>query len=80
VLGKWGDFQGQAQMSGAFVTSILVSALLLKFQFNPDLLKKDLAHHMSGSVVPTFSMATMVIANSVNYYIPATIQVAKFSK
>lgn len=63
-----GDFQGQAQMSGAFVASLLVSALLLKFLLNPDLLKKDLAHHMSGSVVPTFSMATMVIANSVNYY------------
>tara|TARA_R110001583_G_scaffold10698_9_gene49244 strand:+ start:36931 stop:37887 length:957 start_codon:yes stop_codon:yes gene_type:complete len=62
------DFQGQAQMSGALVATILLLALLLKFVFNPALLKKDLAHHMSGSVVPTFAMATMVIANNINHF------------
>lgn len=62
------NFQGQAQMSGAMVATILLLALLLKFAFNPALLKKDLSHHMSGSVVPTFAMATMVIANNINHF------------
>ncbi len=62
------SFQGQAQMSGALLATVLLLALLLKFVFNPTLLKKDLSHHMSGSVVPTFAMATMVIANNINHF------------
>jgi tellurite resistance protein TehA-like permease len=62
------NFQGQAQMSGALVATVILLVLLLKFVLNPDLLKKDLSHHMSGSVVPTFAMATMVVANNINHF------------
>lgn len=60
------NFQGKAQMSGAVVASVLLITILLKFIFNPTLLKKDLAHHVSGSVIPTFAMAAMVVANNIN--------------
>ncbi|MCP4320680.1 MAG: TDT family transporter [Psychromonas sp.] len=62
------NFQGQAQTVGAMIASLILIILLLKFLFNPALLKKDLSHHMSGSVVPTFAMATMVVANNINHF------------
>lgn len=62
------DLKGSAQMAGAFVASLMLFALLLKFILNPELLKKDLSHHMSGSVVPTFAMAVMVVANNINHF------------
>ena len=62
------DFQGKAQMTGALLATVLLLALLVKFTVNPELLKKDLSHHMSGSVVPTFAMATMVVANNINHF------------
>ena len=62
------DFQGQAQMIGALLATVLLLLLLLKFIVNPELLKKDLSHHMSGSVVPTFAMAAMVVSNNINVF------------
>jgi len=61
-------FQGQAQTVGALVASVLLFAVLLKFVLYPEQLKKDLSHHMNGSVVPTFTMAIMVIANDINHF------------
>ncbi len=61
-------FQGEAQAIGALLASLMLFTLLLKFVLNPKLLKQDLSHHMSGSVVPTFAMAAMVIANNVNHF------------
>lgn len=63
-----GNFNGQMQMLGALIASPLLIALALKFLLNPKLLKKDLSHHMSGSVVPTFTMASMVVANNINHF------------
>ncbi|WP_022943175.1 TDT family transporter [Psychromonas hadalis] len=62
------NLQGQVQMGGAVIASFLLTSLLLKFVFNPSLLKQDLAHHLSGSIVPTFSMALMVVANNINHF------------
>lgn len=62
------EFQGKAQILGALIASLLLCLLLLKFLLNPLLLKEDIAHYMKGSMVPTFAMTTMVIANSVNYF------------
>jgi len=62
------NFQGKAQMSGALLASVLLLALLFKFILNPNLLKKELSHHMNGCIVPTFAMATMVVSNNINHF------------
>ncbi len=62
------SLQGKAQITGALIASLLLSLLLFKFLLNPNVLKEEIAHYMKGSMVPTFAMTTMVIANSVNYF------------
>lgn len=62
------NLQGNGQMLGAIVASSLLLPLLLKFLFNPHLLKQDLQHPVAGSVIPTITMATMVIANNIALY------------
>jgi len=62
------NFQGKMQIGGALVAGLLLCILLFKFFLTPAELKQDLAHYLKGSMVPTFAMTTMVIANSVNYF------------
>ncbi|WP_019612949.1 TDT family transporter [Psychromonas ossibalaenae] len=62
------DLYGKGQMFGALVGGALLILLLLKFIVNPGLLKQDLSHHMSGSVVPTFAMATMIVAKNIGRF------------
>ncbi|WP_028863677.1 TDT family transporter [Psychromonas aquimarina] len=69
------DLQGKAQMLGALTGGALLILLLLKFIFNPGLLKQDLSHHMSGSVVPTFAMAAMVVAKNISRFDHSLAQV-----
>lgn len=62
------NFHGQAL--SACLASLLLMLILLKFLFNPSLLKQDLSHYISGSVLPTFTMASMIIANSIEHSSP----------
>ena len=62
------DFQGMGQLSGGIIAFLLLSVIVLKFLFNPMLLKQEFSHYMIGSMVPTFTMATMIIANNINSY------------
>lgn len=57
------DLAGTAQFIGAYVGAILLLLLLLKFVFHPSLFIRDMQHHVVGSVMPTFTMASMVVAN-----------------
>jgi len=57
--------QGIAQILGAILASLILIPLCLKFIFNPSLLKQELQHPVAGSVLPTLTMATMVVANAV---------------
>jgi len=63
-------FGGQLQMLGALLASPLLLLLLLATLFNPQRLTKDLSHHISGSALPTFCMALMMIANAINEIAP----------
>lgn len=63
-----GHFNGNLQLAGAVVAALLLVWLTLKFISQPILLKQDLAHPVVGSVVPTFSMALMVVSNAVAHY------------
>ena len=62
------EFQGMGQLSAAIIASLLLSVIILKFLFNPILLKQEISHYMIGSMVPTFTMVTMILANNINSY------------
>jgi len=57
-----------AQISGSLFASLIVIALFLKYIFNPNILKQELTNPVAGSVIPTLSMATMVIANTISIF------------
>ncbi|MDA7747079.1 TDT family transporter [Psychromonas sp.] len=54
-----------AQISSSLLASLIVAILLLKYLAHPEILKQELQHPVAGSVLPTLSMAIMVIANSI---------------
>ncbi|WP_417883795.1 TDT family transporter [Vibrio rumoiensis] len=56
---------GYAQHWSAGIASVLLVILTIKFIFHPKLIANDIAHPVVGSVVPTFSMATMVVSSTV---------------
>ncbi|MGB5445251.1 MAG: TDT family transporter [Psychromonas sp.] len=60
--------KGVGQLSGAIIAGCILVPLFFKFMFNPHLLVQDLQHPVAGSVIPTMTMATMVIANSIALY------------
>jgi exfoliative toxin A/B len=61
---------GYSQYLGAALAAVLLAMLSIKFVLHPRLLIADLAHPVVGSVIPTFAMATMVIANAVGQFNP----------
>ncbi len=63
--------QGYAQWSSAFVATILLAILTIKFLFHGHLLRQDLSHPVVGSVVPTYAMALMIVSNSVVHFLPS---------
>ncbi|MGL4545150.1 MAG: C4-dicarboxylate ABC transporter, partial [Plesiomonas sp.] len=65
-----GDFAGNAQLIGAAIASVLLLVLTLKFIVHPQLLWKDLAHPVVGSVVPTFAMGTMIVSKAIGRFAP----------
>ncbi|MBR9728427.1 TDT family transporter [Shewanella intestini] len=65
---NWANLNGNGQLLGALIASVLLLILTVKYFFHSDTLKADLAHPVVGSVVPTFAMATMVVSNSLGHY------------
>ncbi|QUM85928.1 MULTISPECIES: TDT family transporter [unclassified Moritella] len=65
------DFNGYIQTATAVVAAAILFSLLLRFIIYPKTLLNDLSHHVVGSVVPTFAMATMVVSNSLITSSPA---------
>lgn len=70
-----GGLNGWAQLSGAGMGAMLLLILSAKFLFYPKLLWQDLAHPVVGSVVPTFAMATMVVARALLPWLPQTAEI-----
>ncbi|WP_117235228.1 TDT family transporter [Vibrio maerlii] len=62
--------QGYAQWASAFIATVLLLILTIKFLFHGHLLHQDLSHPVVGSVVPTYAMAWMVVSNSVVHFQP----------
>lgn len=58
------DLKGNGQLIGAIIATFLLIMLLIKFVLHPILIKADLQHHVTGSVIPTFTMAIMIVANN----------------
>jgi len=56
---------GAAQTFGALLASLILVPLFLKFIMNPAILKQELQHPVASSVIPTLTMATMVVANAI---------------
>ena len=62
------NFEGLIQFFSASLAACIVIPLFLKFLLNPVFLKQELQHPIAGSVLPTLTMATIIIANSVGLY------------
>ncbi len=61
------------QIMSASVASLLLMILIIKFVLHPTVIFKELAHPTVGSIVPTFSMATMIISKSIALIFSPTI-------
>ena len=62
------ELNGYGQWLSAAVAGVLLVILAIKFLFHNHVLRKELAHPVAGSVVPTFAMGTMVVSNSVGQF------------
>jgi exfoliative toxin A/B len=63
------------QLICAGIAAVILLLLALKFIFNLQLLKDDLAHPVIGAVIPTSAMALMIISKAVSLYAMTTAQV-----
>nr|WP_319484260.1 TDT family transporter [uncultured Cohaesibacter sp.] len=59
-----GLFAGQARMAGAVVAAVLLLLLLAGFLLRPAQLLNEVKHPVMGSILPTFTMATMLVASA----------------
>ena len=57
-----------AKWTSAWIASLMLLSLALKFIRHPRLLRDDLAHPVVGSVVPTAAMGWMVISHSLGQW------------
>ncbi len=69
-----GGFDGRAQLIGAILALGLLCVLAGKFLLHPHLLREDLAHPVIGSLLPTSSMTTMLIAKALSASLPVITQ------
>lgn len=63
---------GAGQMAGALIATALLTLVALKYIVNPSLVPQDLCHPVVGSVMPTFTMALMVVSRAVGIRHPET--------
>jgi len=71
LAGAWDTFIGAGggvQLIGSVIASCLLILLLIKYVFHLELLNRDLAHVIAGSVAPTYTMALMLVANNISLY------------
>ncbi|MEW6997086.1 TDT family transporter [Colwelliaceae bacterium BS250] len=61
-------FDGNIQIGSAVIAGLLLVLLIVKFSLNPKQFKIDLGHTYISSVMPTFSMALMVVSMSIGIY------------
>jgi tellurite resistance protein TehA-like permease len=73
ALENTGLFAGHMQQVGAIIATVLLLLILLKFIFHPKLLSQELAHPLLGSILPTSTMALMVISKEVSITLYANI-------
>ena len=59
---------GAAQVISAVLASVFLLGVFCKFLFHPHLIKEELIHPVLGSILPTFTMALMVISKAVGLY------------
>ncbi len=64
-LENTGLFTGMAATTGAILSGILLALLLVKFLRAPNLLKDELKHPVIGSILPTYSMALMLVSAAI---------------
>ncbi|SDJ84105.1 Tellurite resistance protein TehA [Ferrimonas sediminum] len=58
------------QTGAAAIAAIMLLMVVSKFVFHPGLLKKESADPLVGSVMPTFTMATMMVSKSLALVFP----------
>lgn len=61
---------GWGQTAGAVLASCLLGLLVLRFAAHPKTLLADVRHPVTGSIVPTFAMALMVISRALHDALP----------
>lgn len=64
------SLHGYGQWIAAIIASVILLSLTVKFIKHRQLLADDLAHPVVGSVVPTFTMATMIVSSTVGHFFP----------
>lgn len=58
------------KLASSLIAAALLIKVLLKFVLHPHLLREEMAHPVVSSVMPTFAMATMVVAQSLHGWLP----------
>ncbi len=69
---------GNGQNLGALIAAFLLCLVSIRFLFHPDTLNRDLKHPIAGSIVPTFTMATMVVSKALGQFFPSTGEILWF--
>ncbi len=72
-LENTGLFSGMAAVTGAIVSGCLLALLLIKFLSAPSLLQSELKHPVMGSILPTYSMALMLVSAAVGGKVGASL-------
>ena len=62
------DFQGYTHSISAIFAALILIALSFKFLRYPTLLYQEITHPVLGSIIPTFAMATMIIAHALSLH------------
>lgn len=66
------SLHGYGQMIGALVALCLIVLLISRFILHPDTLLNDLRHPVLGSILPTFTMTSMVVSKMIGEYFALT--------
>ncbi|MCK8043972.1 TDT family transporter [Shewanella sp. 1CM18E] len=62
------SLNGQGQLIGASIASVMLLLLVAKFVLHPKVLIEELTHPVVGSVIPTFAMGLMVVSAAVGQF------------
>lgn len=62
------SLNGQGQLIGASIASVMLLMLVFKFILHPRVLVEELTHPVVGSVIPTFAMGLMVVSAALGQF------------